>query len=86
MPTTIRELLAIPGVVEVRFAVCTDSTFPDEVSCDQAYVATDQDCFVSLLAWGTREGSDGVQPMPGTLWHSLGFTKQPQNIYFIPWD
>ena len=86
MPASIRELLAIPGVVEVRFAVCMDTTFPDVVSCDQAFVASNQTCFNPLLAWATREGSNFVLPMPGTLWRKLEFTKQTQTIYFIPWD
>ncbi len=86
MPASIRELLAIPGVVEVRFAVRTDSTFPDEVFCDQSFVASNQTCFNPLLTWAKREGSNFVLPMPGTAWRKLGFTKQTQTIYFIPWD
>lgn len=85
MQDAMKRLGAIEGVSEVALGVCDDSEFPDEVFCDQVYVAGDISCYDALRAWAAEEEADGVWCLPGRCGPVYGM-KKAHTIYFIPWD
>lgn len=85
MQDAMKQLVSIEGVSEVALGVCDDSEFPDEVFCDQVFVAGDTSCYDALRAWAAKEEADGVWCLPGRHGPVYGM-KKANTIYFIPWD
>lgn len=86
MPDSIRRLLAIPGVHDVRLALCEDSVLPDEVSIDQLLVAARADSEELVWNWSQSEGACSFMALSGSSAALAGFTETVESVMLIMWD